>query len=73
LIRHHDARRCGVAEQRLLERLAHRLPAQIADARFQQVAQQELLQIGAGEREALAAQQFAQPLGHEGLLAGVGE
>lgn len=69
LIRHRDARYRIVAEQRLLERLADRLPAQITNAGFQQVAQKELLQIGPGQGEASPAQQFGQPFGHEGLLA----
>ena len=47
--------------------------AQLADTRLQQIADQELLQIGARQREALPAQQFGQPRGDEGLLAGMGE
>ena len=73
LIRHRDARRRVIAEQRLLKRLADRLLAQLTDTRLQQIAKQELLQIGACEREAVPSQQFGQPLGDESLLAGVGE
>jgi hypothetical protein len=45
----------------------------VTDARLQQIANQELLQIGARQREAVPAQQFGQPRGDEGLLAGVGQ
>ena len=73
LICHCDSRFHVFAEQRPLERHSDRIPAQFTNARFQQVAQQQLLEIGAGQREALTAQKFGQPLGHECLLAGMRE
>jgi hypothetical protein len=57
----------------LLECLTDRLPAQIADTPLQQVAEEELLQIGSGQREPIRRNSFGQPLGYKDCIIGVRE